>query len=189
MTTLKNALKISAICLVSLPMLSPKPVMAKHGEKTAVAVAAAALIGVAALSHHDGHYEEGKEYRDHRDKAEFDRGFRDGLHNASRNNYNHTDAYRDGFRAGLHERDLRVSHNQPNYWEKDRHAADGRMKHRACHEAERYWGLPRGSATPVSSSYNERNGRYRIKVAAGYKRGVVVMDRNANVIRFIDKES
>lgn len=189
MKAVKKALKISAICLVSLPMMTPKPAMAEHGEKTAAAVAAAAILGIAALSHHDGHYEEGKEYRDHRDKAEFERGYRDGLHHSSRNNYNKTQAYRDGFKAGKDERQLRISHNHRNRWEQGRHAADGRIKRVALHKAEHYWGIPRGSATPVSSSYNEKNGHYRIKVAAGYHRGVVVMDSNGDFIRFIDKES
>lgn len=159
------------------------------GDGTAAVIAAAALLGIAALSHHDGHYEEGKRYDDHREKAEFERGYRDGLHNARQNDYNRTQAYRDGFKSGQHERDLRISHNQRNQWKEDRHAADGRMKRKALHEAEKYWGIARGSATPVSSTYNEKNGRYRIKVAAGYHHGVVVMDKDGNFIRFVDKEN
>lgn len=159
------------------------------GNGTATAIAAAALLGIAALSHHDGHYSEGTRYDSHQDKAEFERGYRDGLHNASSNNYNKTQAYRDGYKSGQHERDLRVSHNRRNEWEKNRHAADGRIKRSALHEAEKFWGLRRGSATPVSSSFNEKNRRYRVKVAAGYHKGVCVLDEQGNVIQFIDKEN
>ena len=155
---------------------------------TAAVIAAAAILGIAALSHHDGHYSEGTRYDSHQAKAEFERGYRDGLHDASRNNYKKTQAYSDGYKSGRHERDLRVSHNRRNKWEKNRHAADGRIKRNALHEAERYWGLRRGSATPVSSSFNEKNRRYRVNVAAGYHNGVCVLDEQGNVIRFIDKE-
>jgi len=158
------------------------------GNGTKAAIAAAALLGIAALSHHDGHYQEGTRYHRHEDKAEFERGYRDGLHNARQNDYNRTRAYRDGFKAGQHERDQRISHNQPNRWERNHHVADGRMKHKACHEAEKHWGLPRGSATPVSSTHNEKNGHYRITVTAGYHSGVVVMDSNGNFVRFVEKE-
>ncbi|ASQ90724.1 hypothetical protein CHL67_07105 [Prosthecochloris sp. GSB1] len=175
---------------VSIAMIPPAPVQAKDGENArtaAVAIAAAALIGTAATSHHDGHYPEGVRYDEARDKAEFERGYRDGLHNASRNNYNKTDAYRHGYKAGVDERDIRISHNQPNRWDKDRHAADNRMQHLATHEAERHWTLPRGSAHPLSSTWNEKNGHYRVKVAAGYHRGVCVFDRDGKIIRFTEK--
>lgn len=158
------------------------------GNSSTAAIAAAALLGIAALSHHDGHYQEGTRYDRHEDKAEFERGYRDGLHNASQNDYNRTRAYRDGYASGMNERDQRISHNQPNRWPQGRHAADTEMQHKATREAERFWGIQRGSATPVSSTYNDKNQRFRIRVAAGYHKGVCVLDQQGNFIRFVDKE-
>lgn len=183
-------LKGSAVIAVTCSMIAPAPVKAEDGKNTrtaAAAIAAAALIGIAASSHHDGHYEDGRGYEDPKDHAEFERGYRDGLHNASYNDYNRTEAYRKGWKAGLHERDQRISHNQPNHWEEGRHAADSRMQHRAAREGDRYWNLPRGSSVPVSSTYNDEKERFRVVVAAGYRKGVCVLNRNGDVIRFSDK--
>lgn len=183
--------QIPAAIALSCALVAPAPAMAEHGRNTrtvAAAVAAAALVGLAVnAAHHQGHYKDGRKYDNDRDSGEFDRGYRDGLHDADRNDYNRTDAYRDGYRAGQDERDLRISHNQSNRWESGRHVADSNMMYRATDEAERYWNLPRGSATPVRSSYNEENGNYRVIVAAGYLRGVCVFDRYGTVIRFSEK--
>lgn len=187
---LGKILRGSAVMAVTCSMIAPAPVKAEDGKNTrtaAAAIAAAALIGIAASSHHDGHYPEGRRYDRHEEKAEFERGYRDGVHYAPYNDYNKSQAYRDGWKAGLHERDQRISHNQSNQWEEGRHAADSRMQHKAAREGDRYWNLPRGSAIPVRSSYNEKNGNYRVVVAAGYRKGVCVFDRNGEVIRFSDK--
>uniref|UniRef100_B3ENT1 Uncharacterized protein n=1 Tax=Chlorobium phaeobacteroides (strain BS1) TaxID=331678 RepID=B3ENT1_CHLPB len=186
----KKTLHSVLVVALSILMINPSPLIAKEGkgtEKAAVAaVAAAALLGVAALSHHDGHYPDGVRYDDVNDKAEFERGYRDGLHNAVRNNYNNTQAYRHGYKSGLDERAIRISHNHRNKWEKDRHAAAGKIKRVALREAERFWNIPRGSATPLSSAYNEKNGHYRVNVAAGYHRGVCVLTEDGTIIRFKD---
>jgi len=187
----EKTFQIPAVIALSCALVIPAPAKAADGKNTravAAAVAAAAIIGLAvSAAHHHGHYENGSEYDDPRDSAEFDRGYRDGLHDARRNNYNRTEAYRDGYRAGKDERELRISHNQSNRWEPGRHVADSNMMYRATEEAERYWNLPRGGATPVRSSYNEENGNYRVLVAAGYLRGTCVFDRYGRVIRFSDK--
>lgn len=186
----KKILRGVLVAALSVLMINPSPLIAKEGEgaeKAAVAaVAAAALLGVAALSHHDGHYPDGVRYDEANDKAEFERGYRDGLHNSARNNYNNTQAYRNGYKSGLDERAIRISHNHRNKWEKDRHAASGKIKRVALREAERFWNIPRGSATPLSSTYNEKNGHYRVNVAAGYHRGVCVLTEDGAVVRFKD---
>ncbi|NTV92687.1 MAG: hypothetical protein HGA72_05290 [Chlorobiaceae bacterium] len=188
---LAKAFQLPVAIAVSCTLLTPVPVKAEHGRNTrtvAAAVAAAAIVGLAVnAANHQGHYKDGRRYDNDRDSREFDRGYRDGLYDTNRNNYNHTEAYRDGYRAGQDERDLRVSHNQSNRWEQGRHVADSNMMYKATDEAERYWNLPRGSATPVRSSYNEDSGNYRVVVAAGYLRGVCVLDRYGSVIRFEDK--
>jgi hypothetical protein len=73
------------------------------GDKTAaIAIGAAALIGVAALaskSHHRGD----RDY-DTRGTADFERGYRDGLYSHAYYNYGRSDAYSDGYSAGVKER-------------------------------------------------------------------------------------
>ena len=186
----KKILRGALVAALSVLMINPSPLIAKEGEgaeKAAVAaVAAAALLGVAALSHHDGHYPDGVRYDEANDKAEFERGYRDGLHNSAPNNYNNTQAYRNGYKSGLDERAIRISHNHRNKWEKDRHAASGKIIRVALREAERFWNIPRGSATPLSSTYNEKNGHYRVNVAAGYHRGVCVLTEDGAIVRFKD---
>lgn len=74
-----------------------------NGDKTAaIAVGAAALLGIVALaskSHHRGD----KEY-DERGTAEFERGHRDGLYSQPYHNYNNNPAYSNGYDSGVRER-------------------------------------------------------------------------------------
>lgn len=73
------------------------------GDKTAaIAVGAAALLGIVALaskSHHRGD----KDY-DERGTAEFERGHRDGLYGQSYHNYDRSDSYSSGYDSGVRER-------------------------------------------------------------------------------------
>lgn len=71
-------------------------------------VAGVALLG-ALLS--KKHHKKGKEY-DEQGTAEFERGFRDGLHNAQYHNYGRTDAYSEGYEAGVEQRDANLSHHK-----------------------------------------------------------------------------
>jgi hypothetical protein len=70
----------------------------------AAAVAAAAIIGVAALSH-KSHHRDDKEYQEPQGYADFERGYRDGLYNHSYENHSRSDAYLDGYRSGVDERE------------------------------------------------------------------------------------
>jgi hypothetical protein len=76
----------------------------KNNNAAAIAVGAAALIGVAALAH-QSHDRDGKHDNDSKSVAEFDRGYRDGLHHEGYHNYNNTPAYSDGYSTGQRERD------------------------------------------------------------------------------------
>jgi hypothetical protein len=79
------------------------------GDKAAaVAVGAAALLGIVALaskSHHRGD----KDY-DERGTAEFERGHRDGLYGQAYHNYNRSDAYSSGYDSGVRERANQTSY-------------------------------------------------------------------------------
>lgn len=74
-----------------------------------VALGAAALIGVAMLAH-QSHHRDGKHGQDEKSVAEFDRGYRDGLHHERYHNYDNTNAYSDGYNAGQQDRDERTSY-------------------------------------------------------------------------------
>jgi hypothetical protein len=79
------------------------------GDKTAaIAVGAAALLGIAALaskSHHrgDNNYDE-------RGTADFERGHRDGLYGQAYHNYSRSDAYSSGYDSGVRERANQTSY-------------------------------------------------------------------------------
>jgi len=69
----------------------------------AVAIGAAALIGAAVLAH-KSHERDEKHGNDSQSVAEFDRGYRDGLHHQAYHNYQNSGAYSDGYNAGQSER-------------------------------------------------------------------------------------
>jgi len=80
-----------------------------NDNAAAAAIAAAAIIGAAALAH-QSHHRDDKHGQDANSIAEFDRGYRDGLHHQSYHNYNNTPAYSDGYSAGQRERDEQTSY-------------------------------------------------------------------------------
>lgn len=67
-----------------------------------VAVAAAALLGIAALAH-KSHHREDRHYNEQQ-TADFERGYRDGLYHNSFSNWNNSRDYSDGYQKGADER-------------------------------------------------------------------------------------
>lgn len=82
-------------------------------EGAAIAIGAAALIGAAVLAH-QSHERDGKHGENSRSVAEFDRGYRDGLHHERYHNYSNTTAYSDGYNTGQQERDGQTRHRSRN---------------------------------------------------------------------------
>ena len=83
---------------------------ATKGDNTAaIAIGAAALIGAAILAH-KSHERDDKHGDDSKSVAEFDRGYRDGLHHERYHNYNNTTAYSDGYNSGQQKRDEETRH-------------------------------------------------------------------------------
>lgn len=78
-----------------------------------VAVAAAALLGVAALAH-KSHHRDDRDYDD-RQTADFERGYRDGLYNNSYHNYDNRREYSDGYSKGVEERRNQSSYRDSSY--------------------------------------------------------------------------
>ena len=84
------------------------------GDRTAaIAVGAAALLGIAALASKSHHRDEGN--YDERGTAEFERGYRDGLYNQTYHNYNRADGYSRGYQQGVSERSHQTSYRSGNY--------------------------------------------------------------------------
>ncbi|WP_265569986.1 hypothetical protein [Sphingomicrobium nitratireducens] len=81
------------------------------GAGAAVAAVAGAAILGAILSHKSDHHSDGKHHSDAAMEAEYDRGYTDGLHGASYHNYGRSDAYSDGYSAGVDQREANLSHH------------------------------------------------------------------------------
>ncbi|MFL6585293.1 MAG: hypothetical protein ACJ8GV_00210 [Luteimonas sp.] len=71
-----------------------------------VAVAAAAILGIAALAHASHHHDEGDHRDDARHEADYERGYRDALHGYRADS--DRGAYSDGYGAGMRERSAQV---------------------------------------------------------------------------------
>ena len=83
----------------------------KGDAAAAVGVVAGAAILGALLSHKSHHHDDGKHYSDRESETQYDRGFTDGLHNASYHNYDRSDAYSSGYSAGVDQRNANLSYH------------------------------------------------------------------------------
>lgn len=84
------------------------------GGGTAAAVAGVAAVGILAALLSKKHHKKGKEYTGEAE-VEFERGYRDGLHNSQYHNYNRSDAYSDGYTAGHEQRDANLGTKYNRY--------------------------------------------------------------------------
>lgn len=103
----------AAMSAVIVLQLSAAPVYALTDEQQA-ALAAAAIIGVAAIAHNSNHYQDGYNAKTAEEKAMFERGYRDGLHNEPYDSRHSSVAYGQGFDAGHKERSNRLSYKTSN---------------------------------------------------------------------------
>lgn len=79
-----------------------------------VALAAAAILGVAALAHKSHQRDKDRNY-DEQQTADFERGYRDGLYNNPYHNYGNNRDYNDGYSRGVDERGQQSSYRGNNY--------------------------------------------------------------------------
>jgi hypothetical protein len=79
-------------------------------DKGKVALGALAILGVAALAHNQNHYREGYQPNGANETAEFERGYRDGLHNEPFDPYRSSTAFAQGYDAGHKERANQLAH-------------------------------------------------------------------------------
>jgi hypothetical protein len=78
---------------------------------TVAAVAGGAALLAALLSHKSGHHDNGQHYDDSQKEAEYERGYKDGLHNSAYRNNNGNDSYSSGYQNGVDQRDRELNQN------------------------------------------------------------------------------
>lgn len=113
---MKRTVSIVAMAALAL-QISTVPVRAEMSDG-AKAAAAIAILGIAALAHNKHHYAEGYAPDDGVETAEFERGYRDGLHGYPYWEYSQTRGYVNGYKAGEEERDNSMAHRQQAATEK-----------------------------------------------------------------------
>jgi hypothetical protein len=75
----------------------------------AIAGAAIGALLIAALaSHKSSHHDDGNHLSDQAAEHQYERGYNDGVHNASYHNYDRSDAYSSGYRAGVDQRNRNI---------------------------------------------------------------------------------
>lgn len=82
----------------------------KDDSSAGVAIAAAAILGAAVLAS-QSHHRDDDTNQDANATAEFDRGYRDGLHHETYHNYDNTNAYSEGYTQGQIDRDEQTRHH------------------------------------------------------------------------------
>ena len=97
------------VAMTALAMTtSALPAQAKMDDETVAGVLA--ILGIAALAHNENHYREGYKPSGAKETADFERGYRDGLHDADYDSRRSSAAYGQGYDAGHKERSNRLAH-------------------------------------------------------------------------------
>lgn len=79
-------------------------------DAAAVAIGAAAILGIAALAHNSHHHKNNQHAADSDSDADFERGYRDGLYHAQYDVKHGNNQYSDGYAAGVDDRESRTSY-------------------------------------------------------------------------------
>lgn len=89
-----------------------------HGSSNGAAagVAIGAIIGAAILAHKSGHHDDGQHYSDAQREADYERGYRDGLHGQPQSSYGrNNDSYRSGYDNGVEQRAHETNYDPSGY--------------------------------------------------------------------------
>lgn len=78
------------------------------------AIAGGAALLAALLSHKSGHHENGQHDDDSQKEADYERGYRDGLHNSSWRNDSRSESYGTGYQAGVDQRQRELDQGNGN---------------------------------------------------------------------------
>jgi hypothetical protein len=82
---------------------------------TVAAVAGGAALLAALLSHKSGHHDDGQHYTDSQKEADYERGYRDGLHNSAYRNNGNNESYSSGYQNGVDQRQRELAETNNNY--------------------------------------------------------------------------
>jgi len=150
------------------------------GDKAAaVAVGAAALLGVVALAS-KSHHRDGKDY-DERGTAEFERGHRDGLYGQPYHNYSRSDAYSSGYDSGVRERANQTSY-RGGYSHGGGYSAYAEFNDLQGQERNYATGqLASRGFTQLDNKRTDNNGRYMTYWRAASRQCLVVNSRNGYI--------
>ncbi|MDH4414054.1 MAG: hypothetical protein QE484_12145 [Rhizobium sp.] len=103
---------LAATTLALQAGLQPAQAGMSDKDKAAAAAAAIAILGIAALAHNKHHYQGGYEPGGGEETAEFERGYRDGVHGYPYWEGNRTPSYAEGYQAGDRERENAMAHRR-----------------------------------------------------------------------------
>lgn len=171
---------LAAMTALVLTSTASAPARASE-ESDKAALAALAILGIAALAHHEDHYRQGNAPANGQQTADFERGYRDGLHNEPYNSARSSVAYGSGYDAGHKERANRLAYKRHG-------AAQGapNLAMRGCvGEASAMWNRnPRDIHVVASArgSFSQAGGQeYRVEVAAGHRHAVCNVNAEGTV--------
>lgn len=103
----KTLMAAAAAALVLQAWTGPARAM---DDRDKAALGALAILGIAALAHNETHYRDGYRPNGANETAEFESGYRDGLHNEPFDPYRSSTAFAQGYDAGQKERANRLAH-------------------------------------------------------------------------------
>jgi hypothetical protein len=175
-------LKSMVWAIATAATIAAAPVRADDNKaETAAVIGALVAIGAAALLHHEDHHYDSKHYDDTDRETLFERGYRDGLHNDDYDPRYNSEAYGEGFSAGMKERENRLAH-------KRRHESDGpnapTLAMRACvGEASARWNRNPRDIHVVKSRQAASNDFF-VEVSAGHKHGNCEVSATGDIYLF-----
>ena len=160
---MKKSIMVVSAAALALQICAGPSFALSDEEKTALA--AAAILGVAALAHNQNHYHEGYAPKGAEQKAAFERGYRDGVHNEPYDSRHSSMDYGQGYDAGHKERENRLAHKSNN-------VAGTKVPHAALkscvEDAASAMSVAAHDVHPVKAG-QEGSDTYYIEVASGHR--------------------
>lgn len=161
--------------------LAPAAIADDKDDVGKVIAGALVLLGAAALAHNKDHHHDGKHHTQVQQIHDFDRGYRDGLHNAEYDFRHDSPEYNDGFAAGQKERHNQLAHRHPREGDGPNAPA---LAMRACvGEASAKWGRNPRDISVIKTRQAGSNDFY-VEVAAGHRHGNCEVSADGNIYLF-----
>lgn len=165
-----------AVCALIAVTFSSTPASALSDNEK-VALGAIALLGVAALAHNQNHYHEGYEPKTSEETAQFERGYRDGLHNENYDTRHSSSHYGQGYDAGQKERRNRLSHKTRDV--KGTKVPSAAVK--SCRdEAASSWGVGKHDVHLINAG-QEGSDNFYLEFASGHRHVICGTNSNGKV--------